>query len=86
MGKHQKWYSGSQEVMRYRKRQVDKKWMTNEILDMMEQRRLANGNPPKYKEIHRKIRGVQNVWLAELCREAEELHKEHDAFQFPCRI
>lgn len=41
-----------------------KKWMTNEILNMIEERRLINGNTPKYNGIHRKTatKLSRNIW------------------------
>jgi len=60
--------------------------MTSEILDMIKEKRLAKRNIQKYNpiylNIHRKIRGAKNKWLAWQCREVKELYAKHDAFYF----
>lgn len=78
--------NATEKVLGYKKKQAKKEWMTEEILDMMEKRRLAKRNTQKYNEIHQdirhKIREAKNVWIAEQCKEAEKLHKKHDNFNF----
>lgn len=74
--------AATEKILGYKKREPKKEWITTEILDMMEERRLAKGNTQKYNLIHRKIRRrikeAKNVWNQ--CR--EELHAKHDAFNF----
>lgn len=58
-----------------RNRKQHKKWITTEILDLMEQRRLAKGDDRKYrtlnKEIKRMCKEAKENWLNEQCEELE---------------
>ena len=48
-----------------RRQRKHQKWMTDEILELMEERRLMKGkNIPRYKEMHQRVK--------EKCREAKE--------------
>lgn len=55
-----------------------KKWMTEDILELMEIRRNNKNNKEKYKEIHKKIRKLckeaKERWLEESCKEIENQH------------
>lgn len=59
------------------------KWMTDEILQLMDNRRSHKGkDPDKYRQIHRTIRGkikeAKEKWLEERCKEIEELEGKYD--------
>lgn len=58
--------------------------MTDEILLLMEDRRKAKSDLPKYrtlyKDIRRKIREAKDVWLSEKCQEIEDIQDKHDRF------
>lgn len=60
------------------------KWMTSEILHLMEQRRQYKTNPEEYKrrqkEIKQKIRIAKENWMKEKCMEMEDLENRHDTF------
>ena len=63
----------------------NKKWMTDEILDLMEVRRqFKNRNINRYREVNReirrKIRKAKEDWLAEQCSEIEAYDHKHDSF------
>ena len=62
----------------------EKKWMTEEILELMEKRRLAKPNKVRHKEINKEIKRkcdqAKEKWLNEQCEEIEtELYKEPKA-------
>lgn len=78
----------TEKVIGYKKQEARKPWMTKEILDEMEKRRLAKTKDDKeqYNRIHRgirnKIKQAKEKWLTEQCQEAESLHELHDSFNF----
>ena len=82
----------AQETLGKTERRKCKPWMTDEILDLMEDRRLAKigGDNTKYKEIQRnvrrKVKEAKLNWVTEQCEEAEELIKIHDSFNFHKKI
>ncbi|GFO30223.1 ankyrin-1 [Plakobranchus ocellatus] len=49
------------EVIPKVKRKAKQKWMTEEILNMMEERRCAKGNKEKYEQIHKKVQEKCNM-------------------------
>ena len=57
-----------------------KQWITDDILQMREERRKAKNNPTQYKrthhEIRRKIREVEERWMKERCKEMKKLQQE----------
>lgn len=62
-----------------------KSWMTDEILEMMEERRkVKDKDAGKYRQIHKHIRAeirrAKENWLSKKCEEMEELDKRHDSF------
>jgi len=68
-----------------------KVWMTDEILELMEERRLwKNVDDARYKVLHkqiqRKIRQAKQVREEELCREIEMLDSRHDTFNLHKKI
>lgn len=60
------------------------KWMTDEILLLMDQRRKYKSDKNKYNELQRtirsKIRIAKNEWLKNECDELGELYRRHDSF------
>ncbi|GFO36321.1 endonuclease-reverse transcriptase [Plakobranchus ocellatus] len=60
-------------------RKAKQKWMTEEILNLMEERRCAKGNKEKYEQIHKKVQGKCNMskenWINEKCKEIEQQRK-----------
>lgn len=61
-----------------------KSWMTTEILNLMEERRLNKGNPSEYNRIQciirREIRKAKEKELQEKCQEIEHHQNMHDDF------
>ncbi|XP_054737913.1 uncharacterized protein LOC129244320 [Anastrepha obliqua] len=61
------------------------KWMNDEILNLMnERRKYRNINIDEYKrrnkEIRDKIRDARNQWMGKQCEDIERLEKLHDSF------
>ena len=56
-------------------------WMTEEILQKMEERRKVKNDKSRYKEIHvdiqKKCREAKETWINKQCQEVEELEKRH---------
>lgn len=74
-----------------KERHKKKQWMTDEILDMMDDRRqYKNVNRERYrqknKEIRKKIREAQQLYFEQNCRELEELEKKHDTFNMHKKV
>lgn len=82
----------AEKVLGRAKRPKCKQWMTDEILGLMEDRRLAKLNRefPRYRElratIRRKVKEAKLQWVTEQCEEAEELLQLHDTFNFHKKI
>jgi exonuclease III len=78
----------AKEELGYSRIKKSKPWMNNGILDLMEQRRKAKtqGDPKKYrqlyKQVRKEIRKAKETWIEEECREAEEILRRHDSFNF----
>ncbi|XP_030747721.1 craniofacial development protein 2-like [Sitophilus oryzae] len=74
----------SQTVLGYRSNNKKQKWITNEILLLMDERRKAKNNKDKYRDLQRQIRSkiriAKNEWLKKECREIEQLQHKHDDF------
>ncbi|GFN92110.1 craniofacial development protein 2-like [Plakobranchus ocellatus] len=49
------------EVIPKVKRKATQKWMTEEILNLMEERRCAKGNKEKYEQIHKNVQEICNM-------------------------
>lgn len=67
------------------KKEKKQEWITDEILQIMEDRRKQRGiNDTEYKRLHkllkRKIRDAKNEWLLKQCEELEHLQAIHDDF------
>ncbi|GFN90824.1 RNA-directed DNA polymerase from mobile element jockey-like [Plakobranchus ocellatus] len=67
------------EVIPKVKRKAKQKWMTEEILNLMEERSCAKGNKEKYEQIHKKVQEKCNMskenWINEKCTEIEQQRK-----------
>ncbi|GFO42831.1 endonuclease-reverse transcriptase [Plakobranchus ocellatus] len=67
------------EVIPKVKRKAKQKWIAEEILNMMEERRCAKGNKEKYEQIHKKVQEKCNMskenWINEKCKEIEQQPK-----------
>jgi hypothetical protein len=67
-------------------------WMTEEILEMMEQRRQCKIRQDEvgYRNIHSQIRkeiiAAKEIWMTTLCTEAESLYKLGDSFNLHKKI
>lgn len=61
-----------------------KSWMTSEILNLMEERRINKGNPTEYKRlqqiIRQEIRKAKEKEVQEKCEEIEYHQSRHDDF------
>ncbi|GFN83762.1 craniofacial development protein 2-like protein [Plakobranchus ocellatus] len=59
--------------------EVKQKWMTEEIFNLMEERRCAKGNKEKYEQIHKKVQEKymsKENWINEKCKEIEQQRKQ----------
>ena len=68
-----------------------KPWMTNEILELMNERRKYKIQDPirykiLHKEIRRKCREARESWLSDKCKEIEILQKKHDHFNLHKKV
>jgi hypothetical protein len=67
------------------RREKKKPWMTDEIMELMETRRLCKGQVAEYREVNkqikRKIRKAKEEWMNQKCRELEEIEKKNDALK-----
>jgi seryl-tRNA synthetase len=68
-----------------------KAWMTEEILDLMEERRKQKHRSCEQyrrvnKQITRKIKEAKEKWLIEQCEKIEELQNTHKVMLLPKRI
>ena len=63
------------------KRPSKKEWMTEEIFDVVEERRKAKFNPTEYSRLHKpirqKCREAREEWFTHKCREIERLEREN---------
>ncbi|XP_072399046.1 uncharacterized protein [Diabrotica undecimpunctata] len=73
------------------KNKKKQRWMTSEILDLMEERRKHKGrSKAKYKELQRligkKIKEAKTTWLANQCSKIEAYAKQYDSFNMHKKI
>ena len=96
-GPLQKWNRIAQAIRNTREKHLKrtrvkkKEWMIDEIMTVMDQRRiLKNKNSWKYRSLHktikRKIKAAKGEWLAGKCSEIEELDKIKDHLNTHRRI
>ena len=68
----------AQKIIPKVKRNAKQKWMTDEILNLMENRRELKRNSEEYETVHRMIRTkckeAKELWLTKSCREVEDFH------------
>ena len=61
-----------------------KPWMKEEILQIMEQRRLNKRKMPEYNRLHKlgrsEIWRAKEKWLNEKCEEIKKVQEQHDSF------
>ena len=71
----------AEEVLPPRKNKKSKEWMTEEILDMMEERKRQN-EKTEYNKIDKKIKAQckkeKDKWYNQMCEEIERLENKHD--------
>ena len=70
------------EMVPKQERRGRQKWMTNRILDMMEERRInKETNPQRYEELNLEIRQACDMakenWIDDQCKEVEELERQN---------
>ncbi|CAG9837494.1 unnamed protein product [Diabrotica balteata] len=68
-----------------RDRRKNKEWMSDEIVDKMDERRkFKNKNAEKYQQIHKtirtKIRQAKEKWFSNECREIEQYERKYDSY------
>ncbi|XP_046988576.1 craniofacial development protein 2-like [Schistocerca americana] len=73
------------------KHNMKKKWMTEKILQLMEQRRiLKNRDESEYKRLHAEIRKetrrAKEEWYKEQCSEIESYETRHDSFNLHKKV
>ena len=72
----------AKQVVPKRERRQRRRWMTEEILDKMEERREnKDTNPQRYEELNQEIRqecdSAKENWINEQCDEVVELERTH---------
>lgn len=74
----------TQESIGKGKNKTRQRWMTEEILAPMEERRFKGRDNTKYKEIQNTIRNeiriAKEVWMTKKCKEIEELEQKYGSF------
>ena len=73
--------SAAEDIIPHEKRRR-KAWMTDEILDKMEEKKAEKDrNPQRYKELNLEIRQAcdeaKEEWINEQCKEVKELERQH---------
>lgn len=78
------------EILGKASRYKGKDWMTSEILQLMEDRRLQKNNKENYyginRIIKREIKKAKEKWINEQCSEIETLERKHDSFHLHKKI
>ena len=74
----------AEEVLPKKKRVQKQPWMTEEILEKMEKRKIAKSlDPEKYnqlkKEVERECIKAKDEWWNRKCEEVEELESKHES-------
>lgn len=66
------------------------KWMTEKILQMMEEKRIVKNDPDKYKDrqtiIKRELREAIEMWMKNQCVEIEILERKHDNYNLHKKV
>lgn len=81
----------AQDKLQTNARRAKQKWMTEEILDLMEERRkFRNTDQTEYRNIDKNIRQKTKLakenWLNEQCEEIEQLNRQHDLFNLHKKV
>ncbi|KAL3278501.1 hypothetical protein HHI36_023898, partial [Cryptolaemus montrouzieri] len=81
---------GTENIIEQPRKTKTKSWMTVEIMQLMNERRLLKNVPDRYGEvdtiIRRKIKEAKQKWSQEQCDEAERLARLHDSFNFHKKV
>lgn len=77
--------TAAEQVVGRREHNMKNPWMTQEIIDLIEEKRnYKNTDPQKYKQskrqIEHRIRKAKETWMEENCREVEQLSSKQDSF------
>jgi len=71
----------AEEVLGKKKKTKNTPWMTDEILELIAERRKFKRNEPEHKKRHKEIqkrcRKEKEKWLNDKCEEVEYLRKKH---------
>ena len=91
MEQHQKSLTNSTINLLKRQKQAKKEWMTDEILELMKQRKEQKNksdvqNQKLEKEIANKCREAKERWYNEQCEEIEELEKGYKMNKIHAKI
>ena len=72
----------AKEVLPTKSKQAKQPWMTQEILDMMKERKKKKNTPAEYRRINKdilnKCKEAKEVWMKQQCEEMEELQRRHN--------
>ena len=76
--------SSAKEIPPNKNKAKRQKWMTDEILKKMDDRRKAKStNPQRYNELNKEIcemfRNVKEEWVKQQCQEVEDLDRQHQS-------
>ncbi|GFO08669.1 endonuclease-reverse transcriptase [Plakobranchus ocellatus] len=70
----------AEEEIPTKERKTKQKWMTEDILNLMDKRRKAKGEQGEYESIHREVRRkceeAKEAWLNEKCQEIVKLQRQ----------
>ena len=70
----------NEKILPKTKNEAKQKWMNNEILDLMKERKKRKGQPSYEEidiEIKKKCKDAKENWLNEKCSKIEDLHRQH---------
>ncbi|XP_044750612.1 uncharacterized protein LOC123310952 [Coccinella septempunctata] len=74
----------------FTKNNKKQEWITEEIIDLMVERRINKTNPTEYKKynkiIRRKCREAKEKWMSAKCQEIEQLQERYDHFNVHKKI
>ena len=68
-----------EELVPCERRRAEQRWMTEDILNLMDERRLLKESPDRYREMDREVKrrckARKEEWLKEQCDEVEQLER-----------
>jgi hypothetical protein len=83
-------HSAAESVLPKANRKHKQKWMTDEIICLMDERRKSRRKSKSYYEINRNIqqkcREAKEKWFEERCKEIEEDDKKHNTYSIHKRV